>query len=522
LALLVLAAMLMVEAVPRVSAVESFSLTTNPGRTLEGDPVGIGLTLSVTNAMYSVPTPYSFVWTVTDPSGASTTYTQNMVSTQPSWSLMAYYPTNFTGGALNHAGIYEISIAETLPSSKPATSGQFQIGLTSSISYQRTYPVSIIGAGYAAFENVTVNLTGGSSITSGFPTSKLADAGGKFSLTWYSPPNSSPGNYTVALTGSTTKSAADSQWFILYPTNVTIINSWTSKIIVQRTQTIEFRFNATYLSGIPVTSGTCVLNIIEPDGLTSHSVTALYDSVLATFRANYTTTLASTTGGWTWNIAADSLNDGSGNGGPLTPSSHNFNIQSASFSVNILSYGSVYSSGMTVPISADVVMPNGANFTQGTVTATITSSGRQVTAPLSLVYNASSGRWSGGYKVNPNDPSGTWLITVNANDAYGNSGQSGAPLNVNITGAPPASPPAWFMTWSFLLVVLVAAGIGVGILILRRKEVTHREVKLDVTAIKHQADQVKGDDFLQSIQAQLKKRAERMAAEHDAAEKEKP
>jgi hypothetical protein len=506
----------MVETVPNGFAAETFTLTVNPGRTQEGDSAGISMTLSVTGAL-TTATPYSFVWTVTDPSGASTTYTQSMVSTTSSWSLTATYPTNFSGASLNLAGIYKISIAETLPSSKPAASGQFQIGLTDGISYQRTYPVSIIGTGYTAFENVTINLGRGPNIAWGFPTSKLADGSGRLALTWYSPPNSNLGNYTVALIGSTVKSSADSQWFILYPTNVTIINSWTSKIIVQRTQRIEFRFNATYLSGALVTSGTCLLNIIEPDGLTSHSVTALYDPILATFRANYTTTLGSSTGGWTWNIAADSLNDGFGNGGPLTPSSHNFNIRSALLNVNIPSYVSVYSPGMTIPISATVIMPNGANFTQGTATATITSSGRQVTSPLSLVYNASSGQWLGSYNVNPNDPSGTWLITVGAKDAYGNSGQSGAPLNVNV----PGSTPAWFMTWSFLLVVLVAAGVGVGILILRRKEVTHREVKLDITAIKHQADQVKSDDFLQSIQAQLKKRTERLAAERDAAEKEK-
>jgi len=515
---LIVGALLIFGNLPIARAVENFSLTTSPGRTQEGDPAGISLTLSVTNAMYSPPTTYVFTWTVIDPSGTSKTFTQSQLSTQSSWLLTANYPTNFAG-SLNLVGTYRVSVAETLPSVNSAIPpSQFQIGLTDSPTYQRTYSVSIIGTGYSPAENVTVDLNRGPNIVSGFPTSTLADASGRVSLTWPSPPAISLGNYTVALSGSTVKTPVDSQWFVLYPTNVTIVSSWTSSRISQRTQTVEFRFNATYLSGIHVTSGTSTLNVVEPDGLTSHSVMASYNPALATFRAYYTTSLASAIGPWTWKIPTDSFDDGFRNGGPLTSSSDGFNIQSAALNVNVLSYGSTFSSGTTIPIYAMVIMPSSANFTQGTVTATMSSSGQRVGTPMSLVYDASSGRWSGSYKVSANDPSGTWVVAVTATDIYGNSGQSVASLNVNTPGP---SQPAWYATWSFLLVVLVAVGIGVGILILRRKEVIHREVKLDVTAIKHQADQVKSDDFLQSIQAQLKKRAERLAAEHDAAEKEK-
>jgi hypothetical protein len=38
-------------------------------------------------------------------------------------------------------------------------------------------------------------------------------------------------------------------------------------------------------------------------------------------------------------------------------------------------------------------------------------------------------------------------------------------------------------------------------------------VKLDIQAIKTQADKVKGDDFLQSIQEQLKRRKQQMGLE---------
>jgi hypothetical protein len=169
---------------------------------------------------------------------------------------------------------------------------------------------------------------------------------------------------------------------------------------------------------------------------------------------------------------------------------------------------------MILPIYARITTPGATGFTQGTVTATISSFGQKIAGPLSLVYDPSRGEWSGSYKVNGTDPSGTWLVTIAASDGYGNSGQNSASLSVNTSGAMrPAE--SFFYTWTFWLLVLALFVIGFGMLILRTRGVSHREVKLDVQAIKHQADQVKSDDFLQSIQAQLKRRAEKNAAEKE-------
>jgi hypothetical protein len=67
--------------------------------------------------------------------------------------------------------------------------------------------------------------------------------------------------------------------------------------------------------------------------------------------------------------------------------------------------------------------------------------------------------------------------------------------------------------WSYLLIVLLVAALGFIILITRKRGLTRREVKLDIQAIKTQADKVKGDDFLQSIQEQLKRRKQQMGLE---------
>jgi uncharacterized protein with PIN domain len=64
-----------------------------------------------------------------------------------------------------------------------------------------------------------------------------------------------------------------------------------------------------------------------------------------------------------------------------------------------------------------------------------------------------------------------------------------------------------------LVIVLLVAGLGFTILITRKRGLTRREVKLDIQAIKSQADKVKGDDFLQSIQEQLKRKKREMGLE---------
>jgi hypothetical protein len=425
------------------------------------------------------------------------------------------YPAAF-GGSTNLVGVYKINVTETVHSAGASVvTGQFQVGLTDNASYQRTAPVLIRASGYLPLDNVTVNLTQGSTSVPKFPTTTLADTKGLVSLSWQTSIGTPLGSYLLTMLGASTpaKTPPDSQSFTVYPTNVTISALWLNKNSIQRTQTLEIRFNATYLNGSQAFSGSASIRITEPNG-TTHIITALYDPSLQTFRAFYATALSSATGTWIGTIDVKSFDDGLANGGPLSPVFTNFNIQAASLTVSAVSYNATYSSGMILPIYARITTPSGTGFTQGTVTVTITSSGRKIAGPLSLVYDPSRGEWSGSYKVNATDPSGTWVATITASDGYGNTGQNSASLSVNTTGA---QNPAQSVldSWAFWLLVLALIVIGFGILMTRFRGVSHREVRLDVQAIKHQADQVKGDDFLQSIQAQLKRRSERIAAEKE-------
>src|SRR4029077_7349415 len=92
---------------------------------------------------------------------------------------------------------------------------------------------------------------------------------------------------------------------------------------------------------------------------------------------------------------------------------------------------------------------------------------------------------------------------------YGNTGQSSVIDAVSV----PSTQSSTSMLWSYLVIVLLVAALGFIILITRKRGLTRREVKLDLTAIKTQADKVKGDDFLMSIRDQLKKRKEEVGLE---------
>ena len=506
----------------RVGAVgESFSLSVLPGWIVEGSPTGVSSILSVSNAQFSPPTTYTFNWTVTDPSGKSTSLTNTTTSTSSSWSQSTHYPGNFPAASLNLVGNFTINVAEILPSLNASIAKtRFETGLTNSPAYSRTTVVTVTGSGYSPFETVTISLVQGTTPVTGFPVSKTASPTGLVSLSWPTFPNTTLGAYNVSLTGTITppKAPRDTQLFVLYPTNITVNAIRTIPGALSRTQAIQFKFNATYLNGVLVTSGTASLQVVEPGGLTSHTISVSYNNSQQSFTASYSTNLSSTTGVWAAIISQKTLNDGYGNTGPLSPVTSYFTVQTASLTVYIQPFPSTFSAGSTVGISSVVVTPGGQDFTQGTVIAKITDGTLTVAGNIPLTYDQAQGRWTGNYKVGQSDPSGNWLITITAQDGYGNIGQYGTSLNVNTTG-PSVSQPSMWATWVWLIPVLGAVLVGFGILIFRLRKGIHREVKLDLQAIHRKAEEVKGDSFLLSIQNQLKRRMDQMAEDR---EKQKP
>jgi hypothetical protein len=504
-----------------VSAAEQFSVSATPGRVVEGYPVGIHLVLTVSN---SQALPYAFTFSVTDPSGTAYTISKTQVSSGGTWSLTATFPTDFPSGAtLNLVGTYTFNVGETAPtavSSVGATT--FEVALTDAQTYPRYSVVQVTGSGYLPLDPVTIRVAQGTTMAPGFPATKNATATGIFSFSWQTLPNTILGNYNVSLTGMNTlaKTPPDLQQITVSRTNTTTPVVQVNARTLLRTQTVQISFNATYLNGSPATTGSATLTLTEPGGTTSHIIIASYDSATKSFTAAHNTALNSTIGLWSASLNARAFDDGYGNMGPASPVTTTFYIQNAALTISDQPFNATYFSSSIIPIVAKITTPAGAIFTQGTVTASMSGGGRTVAGPISLFFDQTQGMWTGSYKVNSIDPSGTWLLTVSATDQFGNGGQTTASFNVNTPGPPAQNPQGLStFTWLWLLTILGVLGLGFAILIFRRHNVSHREVKLDLHAIHSKAEEVKSDDFLQSIKTQLKRRADMMKTEKESAEK---
>ena len=482
----------------------------SPSRILESTSSGVTIAVSVNNAIS--PTTYVFSWAIKDPAGSSWSTTSNVVSRSSSWSFSVSYPSSFSGASLSFPGAYAVNVSETLPTSTPnVVNGSFKVGITDSITYQRTYPVQIQAGGYLVTDTVNTTITRSGATIPSFSSSTTPDTNGLVKTSWQTLPATATGSYTVSVVGKTTpsKSVPDTQQFVVFPTNITTTVFGSGKNALEKSEIQAFKFNATYLSGLSATQGSSMIRLTEPDRSTTHLATASYNSSLGGFSAAFTVPLSGETGAWTATIDAQSFNDPYGNGGPLVPATVTFNVLPASLSVTLLLSNKVLSVGDSLAVQATIVTPGGTNFTQGTVQAGLTLSGQHIGSPLSLTYDPTRGQWSGNYKVAPSDPSGTWLVTVSASDNYGNTGQSSVIDTVNV----PSTQSTFSQLWSYLVIVLLLGVLGFIILITRKRGLTRREVKLDIQAIKSQADKVKGDDFLQSIQEQLKRRKQQMGLE---------
>lgn len=186
---------------------------------------------------------------------------------------------------------------------------------------------------------------------------------------------------------------------------------------------------------------------------------------------------------------------------PKTPSdSQTFTLQTAPLSVNVTVPNTTLGPGQVLTIAARATYPDTTGLTQGTVVATLSTSGSQIGSQLALGFDQNQARWVGSYTVKENDPTGIWLVEALASDPYGNTGKGSASTSASIP--PPQQSPLtsfWFLT------VLGAAATGalVGFLLLKRKRVTRTQLQVDLQAVGREADRVKNQEFFRSVQRQL-------------------
>ena len=489
-----------------VHAATQYTLTPSPSRAQEQASPGVVLTLTVTGA--STGQPYSFTFLVTDPSNTRSNATRAIAAAPgPTFSFILSYPTDFKSGAIKYVGQYSVNVAQTAPTvSASVASSHFTVGLTDKPSYWRTFPVSIKANGYSPNETLTVNITYQAVAAPNFPTLINADPGGNLAFSWLTDPSLPTGNYTVTVTGSSAvKTVRDYQSFWLYPTNVTVSQILSQPSFLMRTQTVDFSFSADYVGGGTVQSGSATVVVEQPDG-TSHLASANYNATSGAFSASYNVPLTAQNGDWIATIKRNSLDDGYGNGGPYNPPSTTFTVVPASLNVNLTFTGGSIAAGNVVAIYSTITIPDGTSFAAGTVVAYVSPPGRTVGNQVNLLYDTSQAEWVGSYTVSMTDPSGLWVVRVSASDPYGNSG-SGSTSSLVTVVVPPgqgATLTIWFLT----AFGTIAAGLLVGLLLLRRKRAFRHNLQVDLQAVGQEASRVKNQEFFKSIKEQLERQRE--------------
>ena len=492
---------------------ESYSLTQSAFRIQETNSPGVTFILNVTKATTLVN--YQFTWTVTDPTGATHNVNTQVNMAPATFTTSVNYPTSF-GQTIIFVGNYSITVSQTSPpaNSNPVKTAQFKVGLTDAATYQRTNPVSITAQGYGNAENVTISISSKSGPAPGFPTSSLASNTGVLSYNWNSIPASIPlGNYTVTLAGKTTKTIPDSQSFLVIPANMTIPQLFVGQSSLQRSQTEGFHFTASYPSTVQAKTGSAIIRVTEADGVTVHNIVATYHTIQGQFQGTFQIPLNSSVGVWVASIDIGGYNDGFGNIGPASSVVRGFAVSSATLTVTAHTASANYTTGGVVGIYATILTPGGDNFTSGTVKATTFLSSRQIVNPIQLSYDQSRGKWVGSYTVNSTNPSGIWIIQVNATDVYGNSGYGSTSTLVTVPPTPQPPPPTptpppqsstFDYLWILVIGLVAALAILASAIVYRRGSALRKVLKVDVEAVHAEAKKVESNEFFKKVQEQLK------------------
>ncbi len=445
---------------PVRGAGETYSLASIPVRVQESNTPGVLSVLNVSNA--ATGTTYAFTWHVTDPTGTMHNANNSTMASQSSFLLSAAYPSKF-GTNINYVGNYTVSVDETGPVKLTAVAtAQFQVGLTDKTNYQRTFPVSILARGYNNNDNITINLSQGGLSMAGFPAWQLASSTGTVSRTFVIPSSVAPGAYLLSLTGKTTpvKNPLDTQSFTVYPTNATVAQFTSTPAVLERSQTELMSFTATYLSGLPIGTGSATVVFADPGGSVFYS-TASYDSTGGDFDSAYRIPTNGQLGIWTATMNINSFNDGYGNGGVGGSLSTSFTVQRASLQVSVLLPNRTYTIGDVIPIYATITYPDGGFLSTGTVTASVSNTNGQTASQLGLTYVQGQGRWVGAYVVGAGDTSGILVAQVSASDPSGNSGSGGGSAVLNA----PAATSSLNLYYFILAAAAFASGATAGVLL---------------------------------------------------------
>ena len=487
---------------------EVYTFYVSSPRLQEYNTPGETLFLNITNA--AIGSIYHVAFSVTDPSGVNKNSSNSTTATGSSIVLSVVYPRDFgPGTTIRFVGNYTVIVSQSQPSNKPnVANGQFQVGLTDHKVYPRTSHISIKATGYAANESITPTLLQGTTPAPGFPARMFADVSGNLNFSWRVPSSEPTGGYTLTLTGATTnKALSDSQTINIAVTSVLIPGMTAKSPSISRSLTQQLILAPQYLDGQRVQTGQVSVRIAETDGLNVANQTASYDNLTGSFRCPYYVSKTAMAGIWIATVDSNTFDDGYGNIGPAFTITTGFDVQAATLNVSIISAAigaRTYTAGDIIPIYASVTYPDGSSLVTGTVEARLTRDGLPVGTPVSLTYIPGQQAWAGTYQVGSNDPSGLWLITVDASDPMSDTGQGTYSATVDV---PPVATSSWFTTSNFLLITAIVAAAILALLFwalfASRRRVTHRQMKLDLRVVDKEVAKIEDSQFFQNIKKQV-------------------
>jgi hypothetical protein len=491
---------------PIVPPSGTYTLTPVPYSTQEGNSVDLWLYASgVTPGIQ-----YQFDFHVKDPtSKVWNSSSQTITPTGSTFTIRLTYPSSSFQGTTSFVGQYNAWVNETMPlftGSTGIASSHFLVLLTDKSEYQRTQTVSIQGSGYNVGDSVTVSIVRQTGSVLVFSQSVVASSSGLVTTTWKIPKNATIDNYIVSLAGKSTpaKSPADLETFGVTVATISIASLSSQGSTYQRTQTMQFSFQPLYPSAEIATTGSAVIPLTRPDGKTISLTTRPFDNVTQTFSAIYTTFRDNQTGTWTASLRANGFVDAYGNYGPIAPLTTSPQLQPAQLLINITT-SSNFQVGQPIRLNATIQYPDDTPFQAGRVSAffTYTAGGHNDSIPIA--YDSTLQLWIGSYTPQSGEPGGLWSITVVASDtplSPANSGSASRVVTLQGSSAPsPSLPLYWF---AIIAALIAAAFLGI-FLAFRRRRVTHARLKIDLEAVKSEADRIEENSFFKSVKDQLNK-----------------
>jgi hypothetical protein len=277
------------------------TLGISPTRTQEGSPLGVTLVLTVKGVVGGQS--YTDYWAVSDPSGKNYTITTTVVA-PPSgnYTVIEVYPRDFgVGAGLTYVGQYSVAIFQTAPSLSLVGAGQFGIGITDRLFYERTQAVSIKAAGYNPNDMVTVSISKGGIAAPGFPIHVPADGTGNVVASWITTVSTLTGNYTVLLrgTGTSPKNPPDSQWFILIPATLDL-----TPVISSSASNLAISASVIQPDGTSFTRGNVTGQFSVSAMSIGGPIRLLYDPIQGKWTGSYPVQSSDPSGLWTLGVTA--------------------------------------------------------------------------------------------------------------------------------------------------------------------------------------------------------------------------